>query len=69
MSNPSLSKRINEVVIAEATSESKLLATAKRRYSESSEAFNEFNKEARDVLKFFNGDQWDYQLKNNRENA
>ena len=69
MSNPSLSKRINEVVIAEATAESKLLATAKRRYSESSEAFNEFNKEARDVLKFFNGDQWDYQLKNNRENA
>ena len=47
----------------------KLIKIAKERYEIASESWNNFFKESRDVLKFVGGDQWDMQLRNNRENA
>lgn len=46
-----------------------LLKTAKERYRIAKDGWHEYLQSARDTLKFIAGDQWDDQLRTNRENA
>lgn len=46
-----------------------ILDMAKERYEIASSAWGDFYRESREILKFIYGDQWNYQLRQNRENA
>jgi Phage P22-like portal protein len=46
-----------------------ILIEAKERYRQGQEAWNQYQQGANDTLKFYAGDQWDSQLKMNRDNA
>ena len=49
--------------------EQDIIDEAKQRYEEGVRAWAAFNTEAEDVLKFIDGDQWDNQLRQARQNA
>ena len=47
----------------------KILKKAKENYNIAMDHWSEFFNEAKDVLNFINGDQWNWQIKKNREDA
>lgn len=51
------------------TAEEKLLKQAKKNYEIGQEAWSLFYRDARSTLEFIGGEQWDYQLRQNRANA
>ena len=51
------------------TTEKEVIKTAKKRYAVGQEAWGHFFRDAKETLQFIAGDQWDNQIRVNRENA
>lgn len=49
--------------------EDDIIKTAKERFEEGVRAWNSYNSESEDILKFIDGDQWDNQLRQSRQNS
>ena len=61
--------RSNMSVQPEESREDEVLTEAKKRFQIAKEGWDTYRGEANDTMKFFYGDQWDSQLKMNREDA